>query len=81
MVLDVVLLYFTIQELQDVKKLTSGDLPRSAAAGKKEQKGRQSFEPRLEAQHASHPGTEMQWSGEKKHFCLLHWGQCQTDLC
>lgn len=50
MVLVVFLLYFTIQKLQAVKRLTSGDLPRrSPAAGKKKQKGRQSFEQRLEA--------------------------------
>lgn len=44
MVLVVVLPFFTIQKLQDVRRLTSGDLARSAAAGKKEQKGRQSSE-------------------------------------
>ena len=71
MVLVVFLLYFTIQKLQAVKRLTSGDLPRrSAAAGKKEQKGRQSLEQRLEAQHVSHPGREMQWAGEKSQLLL-----------
>lgn len=70
MVLVVFLLYFTMQKLQSVKRLTSGDLPRNAAAGKKEQKGRQSSEQRLETQHTSHAGREMQWSGVKKTLLL-----------
>lgn len=73
MVLIVFLLYFTIEKLQTVKRFASGDLPRkSAAAGKKEQKGKQSFEQRLVAQHISQRQKNAMIREKSPSFCLLH---------
>lgn len=53
----------------DQERREAGRASSQKWSNKKEQIGRQSFEQRLEGQHTSHPGREMQRSGEK--FQLL----------
>lgn len=76
MVLVVVLLYFTIQKLEAVKRLASGDLPRRRAAeGKRSREGGRALSTHLtQAEKCS-------GLGKNPNFYLFHQGQCQTDLC
>lgn len=54
----------------DEERREAGRASSQKWSSKKEQRGRQSFEQRLEAQHTSHPGREMQRSGEKYQLLL-----------
>lgn len=76
MFLVAVLLYFTIQKLQAVKRLPSGELPRRRAAeGKSSREGGRALSIHLtQAEKCS-------GLGKNPNSYLFHQGQCQTDLC
>ncbi|KAF2985458.1 hypothetical protein EK904_000119 [Melospiza melodia maxima] len=52
--------------------LIGSHVKKSAAAGQKEQKGKQNFEQRLGAQHISHRQKNAVIGGKDPSFCLLH---------